>query len=85
MHLSVVSLSPCLSVCLVVDCLSICLLFYLSVAPFTQESSVDWGEVEEALLLVKEGRGKGKESGKGKGAEPLPFLEKVEEEDKGVW
>ena len=40
---------------------------------------MDWGEVEEALLLVKEGRGKGK------GAEALPFLEKVEEEDKGVW
>ena len=45
---------------------------------------MDWGEVEEALLLVKEGIGKGKEGGKGKGAEPLPFLEKVEE-DKGVW
>ena len=46
---------------------------------------MDWGEVEEALLLVKEGRGKGREGGKRKGAEPLPFLEKVEEEDKGVW
>ena len=84
-------LSPCLFVCVcwLSICLSVglpvCLLFYLSVASSTQESSVDWGEVEEALLLVKEGRGKGREGGKGKGAEPLPFLEKVEEEDKGVW
>ena len=43
---------------------------------------MDWGEVEEALVLVragKVGRGAGKED------EPLAFLQKVDDEDKGQW
>ena len=47
---------------------------------FLQESSVDWGEVEEALVLVRGRRGaEGREK-----VEPLSFLERVDdEEDKG--
>ena len=40
---------------------------------------MDWGEVEEALVLVRAGKGAGKED------EPLSFLQKVDDEDKGQW
>ena len=35
---------------------------------------MDWGEVEEALVLVREGRVRGE----GRRVEPLSFLEKVD-------